>query len=145
MERSATVFAERVFITLIGPRKPNLVLLTDNNTYILDVEICSDSNITRLERPFLRKVTYYATDEFKDLIVRTLNVRLDSLQFSVIILSWRGLLFKPSAQLLTELGFSKHDLANLTLRSMEGSVRLLRHRRRGRGMMRRGRPPELVL
>lgn len=45
-----------------------------------------------------------------------------SIKISAVLLSRRGSLYKPSTQLLLELGLTCHDLTNLTLQSMEGSI-----------------------
>lgn len=110
-----------------------------NNTYVIDIQISSDTNISQLEHPFLRKIRYLNTNEFKDSLVRTLSIPYEAIKFSAVILSWRGLLYKPSAQLLRDLGLSKFDLSNITLRSMEGSVRIIRYRGRWGGLT--GPPP----
>lgn len=87
LETSYTVFCERVFITTLGPRKLDLVVITPLGTFILDVQICSDPNFCRMDRPFLKKIAYYNTDELKDALVRSLNIHLDYIQISAIIIS----------------------------------------------------------
>lgn len=67
LDPTYTVFSERVFPTAIGSRKPDLVVVGPNIIYVIDVQISSDANISRLEQPFIRKIQYVTQMNLKTL------------------------------------------------------------------------------
>ena len=109
-----------------GIRKHDLVAWKDETAYVIDGIICSDNAV--LDDQYRAKVTYYQTDDVaNDVMTRT---GADRVIFGAAVINWRGAMAPKTKELLWEMGLRMRQLQLLTVRSLEGSVRVYQQWRR---------------
>ena len=126
-KKNYKVIREPTIRTEAGARKPDIVLWDGRKSVVLDVQIVSDSGRgPTLDNAHAIKVNYYNTRDIKDWVSKETG-HLPS--FTTLTLNWRGLLCNASLHTLQDLGISKQDTKLLTVRSLEGSVSIIRAHR----------------
>ena len=78
--------------------KPDLLVTTESMTYIIDVTVCSDSDINGVNRTYDEKIYLYSNVHLYDQ-VKTLTGSTD-VEVSAIVISFRGIIAPRNASLL---------------------------------------------
>lgn len=102
---------------------PDLVVKKDDQTYILDVHVCGDTKLN------LDKTAYFKTAKYannKDLLKQVKgDGRCDPIVLGITI-SCRGIIAPASAALLKSMGLSGDDFKVMSVKALEGTVRVFR-------------------
>ena len=113
--------------TPAGVRKPDLVVWDGRQSVVLDVQVTADNSTgDLLGRAHGLKVAHYDTESIRTW-VRDMTGHPPV--FTTCTISWRGTMATPSYNSLRDLKCSKADLKLLVVRSLEGSVSIIRSHR----------------
>lgn len=136
-DAGATTIKEPAIPTPAGLRKPDLLVRTEANATIVDVQIVSDH--AELAKAHQRKVKHYDTEIIKEEARSRLNTS-HTVEVTSATLNWRGCWAKESIQVLKTLGVSDKQLAQISIRILENTYTILKvFRTTGRGALVRGR------
>ena len=126
-KRKKSILREPSIRTSAGVRKPDVVVWDDIQSVVLDVQVVSDNAAgDALARAHGLKKSYYDVGDIRDWVrERTGHPPV----FATLTINWRGMMGYPSYMALKSLGLTKADLRLLTVRSLEGSVSVLRAHR----------------
>ena len=136
-DRGATTIREPTIRTRAGVRRPDLLVSTDTMAAVIDAQVVADN--ADLEVADQRKKDYYNTDEIRTDASTRLGTR-HPIQFGSITLNWRGCWSRASVEILTKLGLKTPQLANISLRTIEGTNNIMRHFKRTTSRQTRTRP-----
>lgn len=100
---NCTVIKEYQFKTVLGKRKPDLLITQGNRTIVLDVQIVSGRN---MERDYAQKCSKYRDIRgFETLVKR--KCMSDTVEFQSLTISFKGLIEERSSKLLDELNINE--------------------------------------
>lgn len=106
--------------TAVGNRKPDLLIVQENNASIIDVQIVS--GYRDLEKTHETKKYYYKSNrDITTYVKDSFNIPTNSINFSTITISWRGVWAKKSYETLRALGISNNFMQGITTRVLFGS------------------------
>ena len=126
-KKQLKVIREPTIRTAAGARKPDVVVWDGMRSVVLDVQIVSDSaSGPTMDNAHALKASYYNTDDISRWVQQETG-HLPS--FTTLTFNWRGLLANASLHALQDLGLKKTDTKLLTVRSLEGSVAVIRDHR----------------
>ena len=119
-----------------GTRIPDIVCWREGTSFVLDVQVCGDSNAIFFRVAHCHKVAKYSKPEVLDYAMRMAGG--DSpLTISSITVSWRGIVARPTLLTLKHLDISKdfatrscagHLWVRISLRQLHGNIRRRRRR-----------------
>ncbi len=135
--RGTVTYREPRIPTSIGLRIPDLIMVQPDTIAILDAQVVADAALKPLSEIHYSKLLKYNTPDVLNFAARLggdTEVRRGRVKVCPISLSWRGVLHRESAEMLTTLGLSNHQTKLLVVRSIEGSIKIWRtqHRTGGR-------------
>ena len=100
--------------------KPDLLVTIESMTYIIDVTVCSDSDINGINRSYHEKLYLYSNVHLYDQ-VKTLAGSTD-VEVGTIVMSFRGIIAPRSANLLRKTGLSIREANLLTVKTFCGTI-----------------------
>lgn len=113
------VLKEPRISTAQGLWKPNIVVWFGTNSYVLDLQICRDSNIATLEEHDRRKIQKYDTPDVRRKVLELTGL---SAEVAAITINWRGVPSKQAVWVLKKLGVKNTHISLFILKVMEGSL-----------------------
>ena len=126
-KKNLKIIREPTIRTAAGARKPDVVVWDGLRSVVLDVQIVADSACgPTLDGAHALKTSYYNTGDISEWVQKETG-HLPS--YTSLTFNWRGLLANASMSALQDLGLYKPDIKLLTVRSLEGSVALIRAHR----------------
>ena len=136
----ATTIKEPAIPTPAGIRRPDLLVATEDSAVVIDVQVVADhADLAAANR---RKIQYYDNEAIKNTAQEKLATRRP-VRVEAATLNWRGCWAKDSVVGLKALGLTDHQLAQISIRVLEGTYHILKIFRKtgsqGRGWARPGR------
>lgn len=120
-KRGYQVLEEPIYATSLGDRKPDLVIIRDEQVMVLDVQVVGGG--ISLSQAHQSKVAKYMMHEIVNQIAKEYNC---TPIVTSLTLSYRGVWAEESVKSLKMLGCSNQDIKILTVRCLEGSIRCFR-------------------
>ena len=120
------IWEEPIIKTVMGIRKPDLVIAKDSTALVLDTIICSDN--ADLSSVNKQKVDYYNTREVREWVLA--ESACNEVMFSSIAITWRGAMAKETAEILHRIGITAGDRQLMIVKVLEGNVRTLQQWKR---------------
>ncbi|VDP51977.1 unnamed protein product [Echinostoma caproni] len=131
-KQHTTIIAEPHVPTASSYLKPDLVIIRDDQAYILDVAVCG---VDRLEKTYRLKEEKYgntnASAAISAHLSRLTNTPLTQIHQQPIIFNNRGHINIRSSHHLKAHGFNNRDIADLCMTTIHGSIRTYNNYMRG--------------
>ena len=100
--------------------KPDILVTIGSMTYIIDVTVCSDTDINSINRSYDEKLYLYSNLHLYDQ-VKTLTGSTD-VEVGAIVISFRGIIAPRSANLLKKTGWLMREASLLTVKTLCGTI-----------------------
>lgn len=111
---------EPIYLTDQGKRKPDLVIVNDNEILLVDAQIVGDN--VDLKRAHNRKIRYYG-DNSHLMLQLSAKYGVEEVTTTSLTVNWRGVWsFDSAKSLLDHKVINKRDLGILSARSLTGSL-----------------------
>jgi len=108
---------EKRFHTEMGLRKPDIVAVKGNKTYVIDIQVVGDGKSLRARH--LEKVRKYST-------CAEICAALPGATYSSLTITYKGVWSKDSFLFLKSLGLSKRTADLITVQAVQGTLNLWR-------------------
>ena len=117
--RGYTTLKEPRITTPAGTRIPDLIAWDNERSFLLDVQVTSDSNVAPLADLHKMKVTKYKTKEIESFVAAKTGYIPETTSATW---NWRGVMARPSILALKKMGLTGDDLGILGVRVIEGGL-----------------------
>lgn len=115
--RESRVLKEPHFNTVEGLRKPDLILIRRDTTYVLDVQIVHGGDMSRDNR--MKSDKYKNVAGLSNMIERRCGT--SEIIYEAITISYKGIFYKDTANLLRKLGVSQERMFMLSTSILRGT------------------------
>ena len=115
------VVKEPRITTSLGLRIPDIICHKDLKTYVIDIQVCSDSNSATLAGAHRLKVQKYNLPDIFTYVKRWSGVGNDPIVSSVTV-NWRGIVAPATLKLLKDLRIPKASVDVLVARTLQGCI-----------------------
>ena len=119
--RDFQVVKEPRITTSIGLRIPDIICHKEERTYVVDIQVCSDSNSSTLTGAHRLKTKKYSLPQIAQYVRRWSGVDADPTISSVAV-NWRGIVAPATLKLLKDLQIPSSYIDILVARTLRGSV-----------------------
>ena len=116
-----SVLEEPRIPTRMGLRIPDMIFWKDEQSYVVDAQVCSDSNTVELQGAHMMKVEKYDNEDIVNYAMRESGTIVRPVVSSLTV-NWRGIVAPATCQLLRDLKISKSFINLLAVRTLRGSV-----------------------